>query len=114
MAEAERICDQKSCQTKVCAYTLKIDLVSDPDRPQNQTLALVLACTRKPPFLTGPDGKGTLNPEWDPRDMVVAARWSRGFDVCSLDCFLNQMETFWRLAERRAKRLWETGEQDWR
>ena len=114
----ERVCDQRNCQSPVAEYCLEIKAVEDPDaQPANrgrQVLALVLSCTRTPARVKLPDGKETLNPDWNPADLVPVARWTRGFDVCGLDCFLGQMEDLWKLGQRRAKRLWETGERDWR
>lgn len=105
----ERVCDSRNCGNPMAGFNLNVKLVNDPDRPQNQILALVLACTRKPPTIGDKP-----NPDWNPNDMVDCARYTRGMDLCSLDCFLNQMEDLWKLGERRAKRLWETGERDWR
>jgi len=95
-------------------FNLRVAMVNDPDRPQNQTLALVLACTRQPAKVKDAEGREVLNPQWQPTDLVDVARYSRGMDLCSLDCLLNQMESMWKLGLRRAKRLWETGQQDWR
>lgn len=108
---AERLCD--SCQNKMTGFNLRVDLVNDPDRPQNRVLALVLACTRTPPLLVV-DGKEVPNPDWRAEETVDCARRTIGADICCLDCFLNLMQDFWKLAERRAKRLWATGERDWR
>ena len=78
-------------------------LVPNPKKPQNQILVIAVYCTRTPPTING----------HNPLDTEICARLEHR-DFCGIDCLLNLVDEVWKLASRRAKRLWETGEKDWR
>jgi len=109
----EAVCRQ--CDKPEAALRLYPALVNQRGKPQNQTLAIVVSASRRPPTVTktikcenGPDHMATYpNPDFDYQDRVIVATLERGMDLClDRDCFHNAMDEIWRLAKKRTLKLW--------
>lgn len=114
----EWCCDM--CHLPKGAICVQPMLVSDPEKPQNQVLAIVMLASKRPPMIVKSitnQGVEQLvevpNPDHDPMDRVMVAMWTRRIDLCSdKACFDEAMDKFWRQGQKKLRMLWKQNKEN--